>query len=194
MRWLRRHAWWGLLAVSVMIMLFGATDIASGAAADGLIPQALTGKTIQQLGAESADAYGMFDFTVRSNGWSLVLLGLLLALIVLIPFRRGERWAWWAAWALPIWAAVVPIFYLVAGVHPDQPPPPPMVSGPTVAIICAAILLVTRPSPERTSKPDLTHGVRVSHTKSVPGEVGMSDLNDKIDLTKRADADEGRPK
>lgn len=170
MRWLRRHAWWGLLAVSVMIVLFGATDIALGAAADDLIPQALTGKPIQQLEAESADAYRLFDFTVRSTSSSLVLLGVLLALIVIIPFRRGDRWAWWTAWALPIWAAVVPVFFLVAGVHPDQPPPPPMVSGPTVAILCAAILLVTRPLSERASEPDLTAGVRVSHTKSVPGE------------------------
>jgi hypothetical protein len=36
----------GLLAVSVMFVLFGATDIALGATAEGLIPQALTGKTV----------------------------------------------------------------------------------------------------------------------------------------------------
>jgi hypothetical protein len=65
--------------------------------------------------------------------------------IVLIPLRRGERWAWWAAWALPIWAAVVPVFYLVAGVDPGQPPPPPMISGPIVAILSGAVLLVVRP-------------------------------------------------
>lgn len=76
---------------------------------------------------------------------SLALIGGLLAVIVLIPFRRGERWAWWTAWALPIWAAAVPVFYLVAGVQPDKPPPPPIVSGPIVAVVCAAILLVTRP-------------------------------------------------
>lgn len=153
MTWLRRHAWWGLLAVSGLSVLFGATDIAFGAAADVLIPQALTGKTIQQLEAESADAYEMFDFVVRLNGWSLVLLGVLLALIVLIPFRRGERWAWWAAWVLPIWAVVVPVFFLVAGLQPDQPPPPPIVSGPIVAILCTAILLVTRPSKRASGAP-----------------------------------------
>ena len=127
-----------------MLALFGATDIASGAAADVGIPQGLTGRTIHDLEAESPDAYGLFDFASRVNGWSLVMLGVLLSVIVLIPFRRGDRWAWWSLWALPIWAAVVPVFYLVAGVQPDQPPPPPMVSGPIVAILCAAILLVTR--------------------------------------------------
>ncbi|MGH2382581.1 MAG: hypothetical protein ACRDG7_15370 [Candidatus Limnocylindria bacterium] len=145
MAWLQRHAWWGLFAISVIVMLFGLTDIASGAAADVGIPQGLTGRTIGDLEAESADAYGLFDFITRINGLSLALIGALLAVIVLIPFRRGERWAWWTAWALPIWAAVVPIFYLVAGVQPDEPPPPPMVSGPIVAVLCAAILLVRRP-------------------------------------------------
>jgi hypothetical protein len=75
MVWLRRHAWWALLAVSVMLLLFGATDIASGAAADELIPQGLTGRTIEDLEAESPDAFGLFDFAARINGWTLVLMG-----------------------------------------------------------------------------------------------------------------------
>lgn len=58
MVWLRRHGWWGLFAVSVMLILFGSTDIASGAAADELIPQGLTGRTIEDLEAESPDAFG----------------------------------------------------------------------------------------------------------------------------------------
>jgi len=144
MAWLRRHAWWGLLILSLMIVGFGITDIASGPAADVGIPQGLTGRTIEELERESADAYRMFDFSVRSNGWNLVILGSLLSVIVLVPFRRGERWAWWTAWALPVWAAVVPIFFRVAGVKPDQPPPPPMVSGPIIAVLCAAILLLLR--------------------------------------------------
>lgn len=144
MGWVRRHAWWGLVAVSLLLVLFGLTDIASGAAADVGIPQGLTGKTIEELEAESPAAFLMFDFTSRTQGFSLVIVGILLAVIVLIPFRRGERWAWWTLWALPAWAAAVPIFYLVAGVQPGEPPPPPLVSGPIVAIGCAAILMVTR--------------------------------------------------
>lgn len=89
MAWLQRHAWWGLLAVSVTLILFGVTDMASGARADALIPQGLTGKSIEELEAESADAFGLFDFISRSNGWSLVLLGALLAVIVLVPFRSA---------------------------------------------------------------------------------------------------------
>lgn len=148
---LRRNGWWGLFAIGLVLVVFGFTDIASGAAADVGIPEGLTGKTIAELEAESPDAYGMFDFLARVNGWSLVLLGALIAVIVAIPFRRGERWAWWAAWALPLWAAVVPVFYLVHGVDPAKPPPPPMVSGPIVALVCVVILLVTRPALRRAA-------------------------------------------
>ncbi len=145
MAWLRRHAWWGLFGISATLAIFGVTDIASGAAADIAIPQSLTGRSVDELRAESPDVYALFDFMTRINGWSLVFIGVLLMVIVAIPFRRGDRWAWWTAWALPIWAAGVPIFYLVAGVDPGQPPPPPMVSGPTIAIVCAVILLITMP-------------------------------------------------
>jgi len=44
-------------------------------------------------------------------------------LVILIPFRRGEKWAWYAAWILPIGLAVpafiagngtIAVFYYVA--------------------------------------------------------------------------------
>lgn len=143
MEWLARHAWWGILLIALTLVIFGLTDMAAGAAADPAIPMGLTGMTIEQLEAESPAAYRMFDFMTRSNGWSLVLVGLFTTAVLVIPFRRGERWSWWTLWLVPAWAAVVPVFYLVAGVEPDQPPPPPLVSGPIVAVLGALILLVS---------------------------------------------------
>jgi hypothetical protein len=145
MRWLSQHAWWGLALFAIVFVLFGLTDIASGAAADPAIPRGLTGRTIAELEAESPAAYQMFDFLTRINGWSLVLIGALLTVIVFIPFRGGERWAWWTMWAVPVWSIGVALFYVVVGTRPDQPPPPPMVSGPIVAALSVAILLVSRP-------------------------------------------------
>ena len=145
MGWLERHAWWVLLVVAAMLVAFGLTDILGGADADPAIPFALTGKTNAELQAESADAFRMFDFFTRVNGASLLFIGVLTASILLVPFRRNQRWAWWAMWSVPIWAAAVPVFYIVAGTLPDVPPPPPLVSGPIVAVLSAAALLVSAP-------------------------------------------------
>lgn len=145
MNWLQRHSWWGLVAIAVMLVAFGLVDISSGAAADPAIPLGLTGKTLGELRADDAIGLELFDFMTRANGWSLVLLGGLLTVILLVPFRRGERWAWWTMWSIPAWSVGVALFYVVAGVQPDVPPPPPMVSGPIVAVLSAAILALSAP-------------------------------------------------
>ena len=143
MRWLNRHAWWALVFVAVLLVAFGLTDIATGAAADPAIAVALTGMTLAELEAAGPDAYRMFDFFTRVNGWSLVLVGALFSVILLIPFRRGQRWAWWAMWLLPIWALGAAVFYVAVGIKPGQPPPPPLVSGPILAVLTSAVLLVS---------------------------------------------------
>ena len=145
MRWLERHAWWGLLFITLTLVAFGVTDVLVGPAADTDIPLALTGMTLDQLQADGPASYRLFDFFTRVNGFSLLLVGLFSTAILLFAFRRDQLWAWWTMWLLPLWAVGVVAFYLVAGVQSDQPPPPPMISGPFVAVLSAAILLVSAP-------------------------------------------------
>ena len=145
MPWLQRNSWWGLVAIAAMLLLFGVLDVSAGVEADPAIPLGLSGLTLDELRAESAIGLYLFDFMTRTNGWSLVLLGGLLMVILLVPFRRGERWAWWTMWAIPVWAAGVAVLYVVAGVQPDVPPPPPMISGPILAVLAAAILALNAP-------------------------------------------------
>jgi hypothetical protein len=145
MKWLERHAWWGLLFITLLFVAFGVGDIIVGPAADVGIPVGLTGMTPDELEAESAAAYRLFDFFTRVNGASLALSGLFATAILLFGFRRNQRWAWWTLWLVPVWATGVLVSYLIAGVQPDQPPPPPMISGPILAVLAAAILLVSAP-------------------------------------------------
>jgi hypothetical protein len=144
-RWLERHAWWGLVVIALIFVIFGVTDVVVGPAADTGIPLGLTGMSLEQLQAEGPNGYRLFDFFTRANGASLALAGLLMTAILLFAFRRNERWAWWAAWLMPIWMMGTLAFYLVAGTRPDQPPPPPMISAPVIGIIWAAILAVSAP-------------------------------------------------
>jgi hypothetical protein len=118
--------------------------VLGGALADPAITRTLSGRTPAEIQAAEPTAYRLYDFVSRSGGANLVLIGILLAAIVAIPYRGGQRWAWWSMWILPVWAALVPVHFIVFGIAAGQPPAPPMVSGPIVAAIAAGVLLADR--------------------------------------------------
>jgi hypothetical protein len=147
----QRRAWWLLFAIAAMIAMFGATDVAVGPAADPEIALGVSGRTHAELLAESADGFRMYDFTTRTQAWVLLTLGLLMLVIVAGPYRRGERWAWWAMWLLPIWAWSVPATYLVYGLAHGAALPPPVISGSIIGAISALVLLADRRRFERAA-------------------------------------------
>jgi hypothetical protein len=143
MRILPERAWWYLVAVAALILVFGVGDVLGGAAVDPGIPLGLTGMTLSELESQG-EAYRMFDFTVRTQGWNLAIVGGLSLVILLIPYRARRRWAWWTLWFLPAWSFGVAALYLAFGLAPNQPPPPPLVSGPILGTLAVAVLLIDR--------------------------------------------------
>lgn len=145
MGWLERHAWWGLLIMSLTVVAFGVSDMLIGAEADPGIPLGVIGLSPSELRAQSEAGYRIFDFFTRTHGLSLLLWGLLASAILIFAYRRDRRWAWWTMWLLPAWMIGVFVSYLLVGVRVDQAPPPPMVSGPIMAVLAVAIQLVSAP-------------------------------------------------
>lgn len=91
-----------LFAVSwvILLVLAGAItffSITSAMTAYGGGPDALTpGFSLEQLETVNADASAAVrGRRVTAATWALAY-GILLAYVVLVPYRRGERWAWWA--------------------------------------------------------------------------------------------------
>jgi hypothetical protein len=140
----RRRSWWVLAFLAVTLVVFGIGDVLGGVFADPVITQTLSGRTPADIQEAEPTAYRLYDFVTRSGGANLVLVGILIAVIVAIPYRGSQRWAWWAMWILPAWAALVPVQFLIFGTAAGQPPAPPMVSGPIVAVIAAGVLLIDR--------------------------------------------------
>ena len=155
---MRPRLWWVLAFFTLVLIVFGATDIVNGVQADPGITLALSGMTPDEVRAEDPVGYRLYDFATRSNGVLLALLGVVLTTIIAIPYRSGQRWAWAVTWVFPVWAAVVPILYLSFGIAPGQPPAPPMVSGPIIAVITALVLIADarRFGPWRTSPASMT--------------------------------------
>ena len=143
MQWLQRNAWRGLLAMAVLIGLVGLWALLVGITEDASVPLGLTGRSLSEIASESPAGYRFADFGVRAGGLGLVVNATLLATIVMFAFRQDRRWAWCAMWVLPIWGASAVVLIVAVGVAPGQAPPWPMISGSIIAVLSAALLLVS---------------------------------------------------
>ena len=140
----RRYASWALLVLTVLIGLFGLGDVLIGPPFDPGIALGLTGRTHAQLQAESAAGYRLLDYYTRAGGIELIVIAVATTLILLIPYRQGRPWAWWAMWLVPAWAIGGFALNLAFGVASGETPPPPMISAPILAAVAAVALLVDR--------------------------------------------------
>ena len=101
--------------------------------------------TADQLKADNA-RYRLIDAQARFAGIDLVVIGTLLSAVLVGAFRHNQRWSWWAMWLLPLWGASVFIAILRSGVAANQTPPSPFFTGPIVAALSSALLVVDRAS------------------------------------------------
>lgn len=145
MVWLQRHAWQLLLAMTVLVAVIGFSPLVLGIKEDASVPLGITGMTASEIEATSAQGYRLLDFEVRSGGMALIVIGTLLSAVLLGAFRQNRPWAWWVMWVLPAWGASVSVLILAIGVAPGQAPPTPMISGPIIAVLSSALLIVSAP-------------------------------------------------
>jgi hypothetical protein len=62
----------------------------------------LSGRTWEQFAASDPDVAGIYAMDLVLLGITLTAFAILATIVTLIPYRRGERWAWFALWLLPL--------------------------------------------------------------------------------------------
>jgi hypothetical protein len=140
----QRRGWAFLFGFAIVIGLFGIGDVILGMAADEAIAEGVTGLTMAEIEALSGPVATLINLQVRAGGAQLLALGIVWCTILAIPFRRGERWAWYVMWTFPLWSLGVGIHFLFVDLQPDAPTPPPAISGWVFFVLTAALLLVSR--------------------------------------------------
>jgi hypothetical protein len=140
----KRHGWKFLLIMTIVIGLYGLIDIILGVDADPAVSLAVTGLTVEEIRAISEPLARLMDLQVQAGGVHLIMMSLLWGAILVVPFRRGERWAWYTMWTLPLWAVTVAIGWLFVGVQPGVPLPPPAIAGWVFFALTAALLWASR--------------------------------------------------
>jgi hypothetical protein len=142
-----RHAWKILLGVIVVIGLFGVGDMLNGAAdlqnGEKVYMTGVTGMTWNELQAASPTVARLINTLFRTNGATLTTLALLALSICLTAFRKGERWAWFAMWLLPVWMLLTVFFISRVEKMPGAGVPVPVISGTILFVIFAVPLLLS---------------------------------------------------
>lgn len=82
-----------LISVAVSLLSIGAAVTGLTGGRDVIVPPNLTLEQLDTAGPGVVDA--IRGRRVTAATWALAY-GLLHAFVVLVPYRRGERWAWWA--------------------------------------------------------------------------------------------------
>lgn len=100
-----RHAWKVLLGVILIIGFFGVSDMVRRASVlqngETVFMHSITGVSWNELQAVSPKVANLIDVKFRMDGAALTTIAPLSMAVCLTGFRRGERWAWYALWALP---------------------------------------------------------------------------------------------
>lgn len=93
--WLLFFALGALSVVAAPIQLLGNPP-------DPPSPQGFTGLSSEEIAARIPGMRGYTSSIARQLGNFMLATGLLWMAIAAMPFRKGERWAWWAMWTAPL--------------------------------------------------------------------------------------------
>jgi hypothetical protein len=145
LRWLRprKVAFTLLLAAGVFFAIGGAFDLLTDARGNLPSDHSGTFRAVAHTSWQHARlvAHPITRYVTRAEtAYSAfqLLFGVLLLVVVAIPLRRGERWAWWCCWLLlPGFAA----FGAVYGQHDSGN----LSAAAVAAAVAVLALLVLRP-------------------------------------------------
>ena len=97
----------GLLLLLAFFYLFGALSDLAAVASHNLPPDhrgtfaKLTGTSFSHVRAASPGLASYISLLERGYAFHELTFALLFIVLLAIPFRQRQRWAWWAAW-LPV--------------------------------------------------------------------------------------------
>ena len=62
----------------------------------------LSGRTWEEFAMADPEVARIYSMDLALLGITLTAFGILGTIVSLIPYRRGERWAWFALWLIPL--------------------------------------------------------------------------------------------
>ena len=97
-----KYAWIVFLVLGLAAAVGGIPIVVAGLPVNPPSAEGLTGLTLDQIAVQVPGMDAYVSGLARQLGNFMVAMGVLLMAIAAVPFRRGERWAWYACWIMPV--------------------------------------------------------------------------------------------
>ncbi len=96
-----RHAWVVFFVFGLLAAL-GSSIGLMGIPPNPPSPETTTGLTLQEIASRVPGILGYVGGISRQLGNFMLATGVLLMGIAAAPYRRGEKWAWYTCWIIPV--------------------------------------------------------------------------------------------
>jgi hypothetical protein len=139
---LQKYAWIVLLVVSALALLIGLGDFILAGNGDPALVESMVGTPWAEIMATDPHLANLVDLLSRILGAWLIGFSVLASSISVTAFRKGDRWAWYALWALPLTFALIFAAFLTAGRVAGAPAPPALFSAPGLFLLSVLGLML----------------------------------------------------
>jgi hypothetical protein len=96
-----KYAWIIISAVG-LLTLVGGVPHALGYNTDPATAGSIAGMALSELKASNPRFFDLYDWYFRAGGLSDMGFAFFVTVISSTAYRRGERWAWYALWSVPV--------------------------------------------------------------------------------------------
>jgi hypothetical protein len=93
---------WVILAVIGALIFAGGIPHMLGDNSSPEIVESFVGMAISEFKSSNPNFYGLYDFYFRAGGWSDMGFAFFVIIISATAYRKGEKWAWYYLWSVPV--------------------------------------------------------------------------------------------
>ena len=93
---------WIIFFVFGFLAVITAPILLSGRPPDPPSPEGTTGLTLPEMDTRIPGILGYISSISTQLGNFMLAMGVLLMGIAAVPYRKGEKWAWYTCWILPV--------------------------------------------------------------------------------------------
>lgn len=96
-----KYAWIVFFVIGA-ITIVAAVPHALGLNTDPALVESIAGKSIDDLKSSNPMFFNLYNFYFSSGGLSDLGFAFLLTVTSMTAYRRGDKWAWYAFWFVPV--------------------------------------------------------------------------------------------